>query len=132
MSKEIVESLLQFTETQLELARREVVRRRLSKPEVVARRQLGLAERRRIFEARVCVRCGVEMFKPDSTVICDYMLTPEVWASCGFSPKEVSCLRCAEKALNRPLTVEDFLPAIINRTILWCIGRGIRPWNDDR
>lgn len=123
MSNKTVEILSQYKSEDLAAAKAVVDSRRLKEK---------LAERRRAFEARVCVRCGVEMFRPNSTIICDYMLKYEVWNSCGFAPNEVACLRCAEETLSRPLTIEDFLPTIINRTLLWCIGRNIRPWLDDR
>lgn len=123
MSSETIAKLSQYSSEELAAAKAVVDSRRLKEK---------MAERRKIFEARVCVRCGAEMFRPNSTIICDYMLKHEVWNACGFAPNEVACLRCAEEVFGRPLIVEDFLPAIINRTLLWCIERGIKPWLSDR
>lgn len=91
-----------------------------------------LAERRAKFQARQCAHCQAELFRPESDIICDYMLTDETWQAAGFLVTEVACLKCAEERLGRDLTLEDFTKVILNRTIRWCIQHGIRPWRPDR
>jgi hypothetical protein len=44
----------------------------------------------------------------------DYMLYDEVWAAAGFGKKDNAHLRCAEKALCRPIRLDDFKDVPIN------------------
>jgi hypothetical protein len=60
---------------------------------------------------RGCVDCGEEVFDY-------YMVWDWVWRRAGFQKKKRGahcCLACLERRLKRPLTLEDFIPAPVNR-----------------
>lgn len=54
----------------------------------------------------VCSQCGGNND--------DYMVHDHVWASAGFEPRTIACIRCLEKALGRQICVSDFTLAPIN------------------
>jgi hypothetical protein len=52
-----------------------------------------------------------------------YLVTDDVWAAAGLTPRGHCCLACLERRLKRPLTIEDFPVSPINRQAYAAIGK---------
>src|SRR5215475_10402786 len=52
-----------------------------------------------------------------------YMVTNEVWEAAGLPPDALCCLACLEHRLDRPLTITDFTPCLINRLAFAAAGK---------
>lgn len=61
-----------------------------------------------------------------------YGVRDEVWAEARFSPGDIFCVECLEKALGRPLVIEDFTVDPINHTILFGYLMGVRAARSER
>lgn len=54
-----------------------------------------------------------------------FMLTEETWASVAVPRTGTLCFTCTEKHLGRPLKIEDFSAAAVNRPILLGMRMGL-------
>jgi hypothetical protein len=50
-------------------------------------------------------------------------VTNEVWKAAGLPPDALCCLACLEHRLDRPLTITDFTPCLINRLAFAAAGK---------
>jgi hypothetical protein len=52
-----------------------------------------------------------------------FTVTNEVWAAADLDPRAICCLACLERRLKRPLTIDDFRAAPINRQAYAAAGK---------
>jgi hypothetical protein len=52
-----------------------------------------------------------------------FTVTNEVWAAAELDPRAICCLACLERRLKRPLTIDDFRVAPINRQAYAAAGK---------
>ena len=64
-----------------------------------------------------CLHCG-------DPVHDTYMVTKELWASAGFTPRGLCHLSCLESRIGRKLMRSDFVEFPINDMIFWGWDRG--------
>jgi hypothetical protein len=66
-------------------------------------------DKSRLLEKIRCAECG--------EIDDNYMVKKETWKEAGLPYKTKRCLKCLLRALKRPLTIQDFTEAPINRAL---------------
>ena len=91
-----------------------------------------LARLRRPKPDRVCATCGEPFYGFDLYMVSD-ALWQDIRTRAGIESDDVVCLHCASLHLGRPLRLEEFSPAPVNRTIrvAWWFAMQAREKNSE-